>query len=388
MNKKLLVPAGFFLTAAMFWIAGCADDPSPVGLSILPSGDRVIVDSLSITATESFSEKAIPVSFTVAPQTIALGKVNGFESWGFIQFSGFPDFLSTATIQSAELRLHSSYHLGDSLGQLSLAIHKGLSDWNRLTFVYDSLSVPGIFDPSAVNVNLGSFGDTAAVTVPIDTSLVREWIMAVSDANFVNYGVILEPTNSTVIKGFRSVGWDSTSERPMLTVRYMMSGSVQVDTLVLTSSVDKFVAGAADTTFLQDSVLVTARGGAAYRGVVGFSLSSLPAHAAIHQAALDITVDAASSEFTSNEHDSLFALFAGVRNPVQYSTLVSIPGKKVYRFPVTEFVQAMVQGVGEPRIRISVLDEENMVGAFAINGSAAVDPSLRPKLTILFSRTR
>ncbi len=379
--------AGALVLASTSSFVGCADDPSPVGSFLLPQGDRISVDSAIVLATESSAEKAIPFSFANSRQVIAIGKSGAFASWGFLRFSGIPDSLSTATVQSAEIRLQALYHLGDSLGQLSFTIHKALQDWNRTSFIYDSLATPGIYDPSGSAVNLGSFGDAAVVQFPIDTALVREWALATLDTNYRNHGVVLEPTNTTVIKGFRSFEADSTADRPVLTIRYMMSGSAQVETLIVSNDADKFVAGASDTTFLRDSSLVAVRGGAAYRGVLGFNLSSIPKQSAIHRALLDVTVDAATSTLTSNEHDSLFALYGGVPNPVQPSTVVLESGRKVYRFSVTEFVQAMVRGA-DPRIRLSSFDEENSVGQFMINGSASADPALRPKLTVLFSPTR
>ena len=368
-------------------LSGCADDPSPVGSFLLPRGDLVSVDSVIIIAGKSSGEKAAPFSFTALRSTFALGKSEGFEAWAFLRFLGFPDSLSNATLQSAEIRLQTLYHVGDSLGSVSLSVHRALGEWNRDSFVFDSLT-PGIYDLSGSNLNLGSFGDNESVLFPLDTAFVREWVRSVSDTSFKNFGVILEPTNSTVIKGFHSGTSDSVAQRPTLTIRYIMSGSAQVDTLVLSSVLDKFVAGMSDATFLSDSTLVPARGGAAYRGVIGFDVSPVPAHAAVHRAFLDLTLDNISSRRASNRPDSLLALYGGVLNPIQIGAPISQTGGPVYRFNVTEFVQAMVRGIGDSNIRLSVFDEENTVGLFMIHGSAAADPAVRPKLTVLYSPTR
>ena len=376
------------VTTFMFMLAGCADDPSSVGSFLLPRSDLVGVDSVIIISGETYGEKAVPFSFTAIRSTLAVGKSESFEAWTFLRFSGFPDSLNNAAIQTAEVGLRTTYHLGDSLGTVSFSVHKTIFDWNRETFVFDSLTNPGIFDPSGSNQNLGSLGDGESVLFPLDTAIVREWIRSVSDTTYKNFGVVLQPTNSTVIKGFRSGRADSAAERPVLTIRYIMNGSAQVDTLVLTTVLDKFVAGMADTTFLRDSTLVPARGGTAYRGVIGIDVSAIPVHAAVHRAFLDLTFDNVSSRRASNQHDSLLALYGGVRNPIQIGAPISGTGNQVYRFNVTEFIQAMVRGIGDSRIRFSVYDEENTVGLFMMHGAAAIDPALRPKITVLYSPTR
>ncbi len=369
------------ITAVMMISSGCADDPSPVGSSLLPPGDVVAVDSLVIVAGKSSGEKAIPYPFTANRTTIALGDSGGFEAWTFLHFSGFPDSLGNATFLSADVRLQQVYQIGDSLANLSFLVHKAIGDWNRSTFVFDSLATPGIYELNGSGKTLSPTGEFS-----VDTAFVREWARSVTDTAFKNFGIVLEPQAGSAIKGFQSGAVDSVELRPTLTIRYLMSGSAQEDTLILNTVIDKFVAGMADTTLLRDSVLVPISGGAAYRGVVGIDVSSIPAHAAIHRAYLDLTFDAASSHVASNQQRSLLALYAGVLNTVQTSeTLTSNPS--VYRFNVTEFVQAMVRGGGTD-IRFAVEDEANTVGIFLMHGAAAPNTALRPKITVLYSPTR
>lgn len=382
---KSIALAGILATSTLA-VSGCADDPSPVGSFLLPGSDLVSVDDTTIVVRQTSGEKAVPFSFTTLRSTIALGKSEGFEAWAFLHFFGLPDSLNNATLQSAEVRLQKVYYVGDSLGTLSLSVHKALSEWNRDSFVFDSLSTPGIFDPSGSSPSIVE--DNESIHFSVDTTIVREWIKAVSDTSRRNFGIALEPkAGSTVIRGFRSGSTDSVNERPVLTIRYIMSGSARVDTLVVTSVLDKFVAGMSDTTFLRDSTLVPARGGAAYRGVISVDVSPVPAHAAIHNATLDLTFDGASSRLAQGQQRSLLALYGGVLNPIQTGDPLS-SDSTVYRFNVTEFVQAMVRGVGDSKIRLAVHDEENSVSLFMMHGSAAADPAKRPKITILYSRTR
>src|SRR3972149_454134 len=176
-------------------LSGCADDPSPVGSFLLPRGDLVSVDSVIIIAGKSSGEKAVPFSFTALRSTFALGKSEGFEAWAFLRFFGFPDSLNNATIQSAEISLQTLYSLGDTSSSVSLTIHRARSDWNRDSFVFDSLNT-GIYDPGS-NVDLGTLGSSVRASLPLDTTIVREWIRSVSDTSYKNFGIVLEPAPSS-----------------------------------------------------------------------------------------------------------------------------------------------------------------------------------------------
>ena len=72
---------------------------------------------------------------------------------------------------------------------------------------------------------------------------------------------------------------------------------------------------------------------------------------------------------------------------MQISESVADSGQGYFRFNVTEFVSAMVRGA-DPQISLGVYEEENTVDLFRIFGSAATNPDKRPRLTVLYSRTR
>jgi len=381
LRKRLIV---IWMLAAAATLSGCMDDPSSVGAGLIPASDLLQIDTVVVASTSSHSEKAAPLSFMNLPTTFAVGKSENFEAWSLIQFTGFSDTLNRIAIQGADLHLRAVYHLGDSLGQFSLAMHTMLTDWNRISFVYDSLLAPGTFDASSTPFNLGSIGDTDEVVLPLDTALVMTWFRAAADTTYRNFGIVLEPTNSTVIKGFASYGADYS---PYLEVRYADATSGLTDTLHLGTSIFKTAAGMADTSAFTDSTLLFARGSAAYRGVVNFNASVIPSHALIHRAYLEVHTDPAASRFGSNHHDSLYALFANTLNPVQISESVADSGQNYFRFNVTEFVSAIVRGA-DPQISLGVYEEENTVELFRIFGSAATNPDKRPRLTVLYSRTR
>lgn len=369
-------------------ISGCMDDPSPVGSQLIPDGDLLQIDTVAIVANISYSEKAEPISFANTPATFGIGKSESFEAWGLLGVVGIPDTLAGLNMQSAELSLRGMYHLGNP-GPLSLNLHKASVDWNRPSFVYDSLMAPGTFEASSTPFDATINVDTATVVIPLDTALVRSWFQSVTDTTVKNYGLVIEPRDPTgMIMGFANTSSGDASFWPVVRVLYKDATTGSTDTLVLTGVITRFVAGMADTTGLKDSTLLTTRAGAAYRSVVGFDIATIPAHALVHRAYLDVHTDSVSSRFASVHHDSLHALFLNTLNPIQISQPFADSGQNFYRFNVTEFVQAMVHGSGSPQIILAAYDEEGTVELFRIFGSAAADQSKRPRLTVLYSATR
>jgi len=379
---------GFFQKRFFFPVAcsalllqACVNEPGTVGSGIIPASDLTQADTLALSATRSYGLSSVSDSLTL-PLVIAVGKTANLEAWGLVMFDGFASVFDSIAVQSVELRLRATYHLGDSLGQFSLAVRKALASWQGSTFKYSDLRQPGFYEePARSTHTLGAIGDTADIVIPLDTALVNEWFK--TDSTNPNFGIVLEPTNTTVIKGFVT---------PQLYVIYQHPDSSTADTVTFSAPVGdyRFVAAAADTTFLQDSTLIQVRGGAAYRGIAEFDIAALPRFSAIHRALLEVFADAPGSDFSSAVSDSLIALFSDELGLVARIEAVSEvsegTGQKIYTFNITSFTQLWVQGFGIPRIGLRTYNERNGVDGFSVHGAAATD-SLRPRLRIIYSST-
>jgi hypothetical protein len=374
----------FFLPAAFFVLLmqACVNEPGKVGSGLIPVSDLTQADTVALAATRSYGLSSIADTLTV-PLVIAVGKTADLEAWGLVVFDGFASFFDSIDVQTAELRLHTSYHLGDSLGQFSLDVRKALASWQGSTFTFDDLRQPGFYeDPPRSTHMLGSIGDTADIAIPLDTALVNTWFRA--DSSNPNFGIVLEPTNATVIKGFVT---------PQLYIVYQHPDSSSADTATFSAPVGdyKFLAAAADTAFLQDSTLIQLRGGAAYRGVMEFDISGLPRFSAIHRALLEVSANEAGADFSSAVSDSIKAMFSdnlGLVARFEAPSEVTITGgQKIYSLNITSFVQFWVQGVGVPKVGLRVFSERNGVDGFSLHGSAAADSLLRPRLRIIYSST-
>ncbi|HEX9615456.1 MAG TPA: hypothetical protein VGA55_08105, partial [Bacteroidota bacterium] len=340
-------------------------------------------DTLTLTATNSVGVASVPDSF-IAWTTVALGRSGSFETWGIVRFDGFSEALANITVKTAEIHLRAFYHLGDSSGQISVATRKVLKNWRSFDLTHRTIQEPGFFEnPPRGFTDLGSIGDTADIVIPLDTALVNTWFR--SDTTNPNYGIILEPTNMRVIKGFLT---------PELYLIYTLPDSVEADTstVVAVSGDYGFVAGASDTTFLADSATINVRSGAAYRGIVSFDTSALPDFSAVHRALLEVSAVIPQSDFSSSVRDSLLALFVDKLGFIEalesLSEVNTGTGTKTYTFNVTNMVQFWVQGLGVPRLGIRTFNERNAVDGFTLYGSAAADTTLRPRLSIIYSTTR
>lgn len=393
MLRSVLVQASLFVILC----AGCADEPTSVGSRLLPTSDFLKADSTIIPAAASSSVRARPIEF-IDRIRITIGKNGSTESWGLLLF-GFADSLKDVVVQEAVVKLRTNYHFGDSLGQFSVAVRKALRNWTIVSFTYDSLRASGAYEPTAIpGQNFGSIGDTSDIALTIDTAVVGSWLRNINEAENKNFGLVVEPTNALVIKGFVSSSPANISvQKPTLEIRYTRPGSMAVDTVRIAASADRFLASSSDTSFTTDSTNSSIRNGLAYRGKLDFNISSIPAHAGILKASLEVTANGAGSAIYSA--DSLLAIFMTEFGfpettpelrfpPAALSEVLTSGGQKVYRFHVTEFVQAWVRSYPVRSIAIAGLTEANSLDVFGIHGAASPTAAFRPRLVITYSAPR
>ena len=235
-------------------------------------------------------------------------------------------------------------------------------------------------------VNAGTVGDTATISIPLDTAVVRQWLNSPLDTVVTNWGVLLKPTNSSVIKGFATSIASDVSYRPQLVARYIRSGLTRIDTLKLTGSVEAFTASTNNTSWLFDSTRISVHNGLASRGFVDFNISSLPPRSTIHKAVLELTLDPAASQFNSHTRDSLFAYFVDTTGVLAGSGILSEPpktnGQKVYQFQITNFVQFWSRNSSLPKIAVGGYSEAYSLDSFVFYG---VQSMIKPKLIVTFS---
>lgn len=381
---------------AGLFLLSCVEEPDPVGLSVIPPGDFVTIDSTAVRARRSYS--AFAITGTKLTPRISVGKADDMESWLFVRFTQYPASLVDARILGAELSLRTTYHFGDSTGPLRFLVREALMNWYGDSLTLDSIKLGAYLGPTATpEVALGSVGDDSTITFELDTSLVSSWFTTVGGTIPENLGIALEPTSVGVIRGFGSFAAPS-GYRPQLLIRYLGIASTEPDTAILTSGLARYVAGVSGDPWASDSTVLFVRNGIAYRPIVGFDVDwtrvpELPPDAAIHNAVLELTLDPARSRFNSHTRDSVLAVYVDEIGYVESYFRVSNPpstvnGRTVYTIALTNFVQRWVIDRSVSTIAISGLTENSTFDTFAFYGTAAADTTVRPRMNIIYSPPR
>ena len=375
-----------FCSFFVFLIAGCAETPSQVGAKLLPGKDLLRVDTATVWAIASTSQPVI--IGTASSPRLLLGKVNTIESWGLIRFASLPDTILLLPFISAQLNLRTIYHFGDSLAPFSVTVHNVLMNWSSDSLTMDSLKAPGFYESNPRGTgSFGSVGDTVTITIPLDTAMIRKWGTS-SDSITTNFGLLLRPTNSGVVKGFGTFSQTDETLWPQLVLLFRGSGDV-IDTLTVNTGSDRFVATGPAPSWPSDSTHVYVQNGFAYRGAIDFDVSALPAHAAIHKATLQLTSDQSRNQFNYFTVDSLRAYFVDSSGlAITYLESISagaqIGTAKVYQITVGSFIQRWVAGTGKRRLIIAGFEEWSALDLFSLYGAGA-SKALKPKLTIYYS---
>jgi hypothetical protein len=376
----------FFTILFVLFIVGCAETPTPVGAGLLPTNDFLRLDTTAVSATRSYNGTVLPTT-SISPRVL-VGSVDNFQCWGIYRFSLLPDSIKSIPIVSAELVLRTIYHFGDSLAPFSMTVHQILMNWATDSLTIDSLRAPGFYRTSPSGVwNPSSIGDTSTLTIPLDTTMIRSW-GTINDTTLKNFGVLLRPTNNGVVKGFGSFMVSNPALGPKLLLR-LRNAAGTIDTLSLTIGGQRYVTTGLNPAWASDSTHLWIQSGGASRGYLEFDVSSIPLHAAVHKATLELTLDAQRSKFNYFTVDSAYVYFTGddgttLSYIVGVGTPVQVGTSKVYQFPVGAFVQRWVRGAVLKRMAIAGFDENFALDLLSFYGAQS-NKAVKPKLTIVYS---
>jgi len=203
-----------------------------------------------------------------------------------------------------------------------------------------------------------------------------------------NFGFVLKPTNSRVMKGFGSFTISDAAMLPKLLLRFSdVAGNI--DTLLVAVGTHRFVTTGPNPLWPSDSTHLYVMNGTSSRGYVEFDISNLPIHAAVHKAILELTPDTRLTQTNFFTVDSLEAFFTGddgaTLNYISASGgPVQVGSSRVYQFSLGSFVQRWLRGAKVHRIAIAGYTESAAIDLFAFYGTSA-NAAWRPKLTVIYS---
>lgn len=398
-----------FLFILLTCLIGCNEDPSIVGVGLLPKSDFAAPQTDTIYATGHTTEQAM--LFTGSIDRVMLGKNADCEAWMLIKFN-LPDTMKGITITSATISLKTMYHFGDATGTLWFDLYHVKRDWTGDSIAYnDSLfattTSSNYYDnnsPIAPNTSFNSPDDTSWVSFDIPSTEVSQWfILANSDSS--NQGLLLKPnptSSNNMIKGFYSFyASDTVSVYPVLTVQYKDTNGYP-NTFVTSNGAAKYLAHA--NTTLQNKFndrsdsLSYVQNGISYRATFHFDtlVTHLrPSTVLLHSAYIEVTLNSSSSIFNLNRTyltDSLYAYFVLPDSTIYTSSITLSETNEqnhVYKFKVNSFVQAWLKNPSLiKKIFITGVNESLTFDRFALYGNNAALVSERPRLIITYSTSK
>jgi len=377
----------------LFMILGCNDTPNSVGKGVQNSSDYGVVHVDTFYATDHSSVSSLLSTSSV--DRFMLGQYKTYQSWICLKFYLWPDSLYGAKITSATIQLKGVSHFGDSLAQLSFSVHRAMSDLFRSdSLTFDSLnmntvnSVKGVYyNSSPLSVQtVVPVGDTESISIKIlDTAMVREWVSVLTDTMDLNDGLVLRPTNSSVIRGFYSCNIPDTSLQPTLYIDYIdtngnaMSYSHKV-------GLSKYVATVNQANLITDNNLIYIQNGISYRGLVSYDSLLTAWPVSIHRAVLQVT-EYASAYVT---HDSLYALSvgpSGVSDGISFSLSqrsADSSGHPMYSFEIRPIAIRMLSNASIRKVALSGYSESTSFDLFKLYGTGA----FKPRFIITYSVQR
>ena len=296
--------------------AGCAEDPTSVGVGLLPSSDLPVFSVDTLQAAGVGTTRGIPLTHRLDldvsrwnPEHLFVGGVQTLTSGSFIRFEKLPDSLTGIAVTGADLILVPTVAVGDTTLSPNFTAHRPLKSWLGDSLSSDSLTLqPGVYyDPSSLPLGVGTgIVDTLGVAIPLDTALVGGWFVTTVDSGTSNLGVYLRGTSNGVIRGYGSFMNLTEAKRPRLRIKYTKNGVA--GSTVLPSGSSRFLADLPQADLVVDPTKLYVQAGVSYRGTVSFDISALPRPISVSECILELTLDSAASDRSSGP-DSLFAFY-------------------------------------------------------------------------------
>jgi hypothetical protein len=379
------------------WV-GCSEDPTSVGVGLLPTGDLPVFHVDTLPGVNLVSPaRAIPLTARIDgdvpqwyPQHLFVGGLQTLVSGAYLRFESIPDSLVGVTVDGADLLLMPTTAVGDTTLSAVFTMHRPLKRWFGDSLSADSLRLqPGVYVESASlppGVGAGST-DSGAVVVPLDPTFVSQWFATNVDTGVTNLGVYLRGTANGVIRGFGSAIHPTAAARPRVRVAYQKNGLP--GTIVMNASVSRFLADLPSSDLVLDPTRLYVQSGVSYRQTATFDLTALPRPSSVNDCLVELTLDSAASDLRGGP-DSLVAFYVENNNVILKgsavpSEVVSVGGRRVHTFRIPLYAQQWLRTGVAPRIVLAGFSESTTFSRYVFYGPSAA-PNLRPRIIVTYSK--
>jgi hypothetical protein len=392
------------LLSSFFIISfGCVEEANPVGAKLIPPKDAQVLKVDTLYATSHYTQY-VPSNNSGTDQFF-VGNYGPLTSWGLLRFPLFADTVFGGQILSASVRLKVISHQGDSLAEFSFIPYKLLESFGGDSLTFDSLQANPSFyyDPTPIGkiFSRSHIGNADYIDFSLDTAVVHRWFTSLADS--VNYGMLLMPTNTNVIKGFSSFNSYDSSFVPKLTVTYhpFVDSTQSIDitrtlTFEDTTSTSRYLPYLDSTSLNKDPKMLYVLAGIPYREVLTFKdVSRLPSPCIINSSTLKLAQNKKLTKLGGYVSDSLISTYLNDDGSTGNTFSTSIDSISsagtpdhphvVYSFDTRQEVQSWVEGyLKQPRIEIIGYNESSSFDLHVMYGSdtAAV---LLPRIIVTYS---
>lgn len=308
------------LALPLLFLAACQNDPDSTGVGIIPNEDIVgAVRFDSQRDSARVSGDAFGVVLPAYSSTmLSIGQADGYNASTLIRWQYMADTIGWAgRIVSARIRLHSlPYHVGARV-PITIDVREITSFWNSFTFTSDSLPALQLA-PGLKGSSTKTLADTDSIDIPIDTSMVRSWLVKVDSGVYYQIrGVLLQTSGSGIVQAFQSA---EGSHPPTLEIILEQNG--KLDTLYGQNLEDTYVTTGP---LPSEQHRIIMQGGAPRRGRLFFDVSAIPPSSIVNHVALYLHMDKNLSTDYYRSIDSLivFASLDSLKNTTSSSGIVT-----------------------------------------------------------------
>ncbi len=378
---------------ALLLLTACQNDPDPTGISLVPDADLIGAfkfDSRGDSA--SVRDAVYPFDMTHAASNIlSIGEADGYDSRAFLRWLALRDTIANGgRIVSAFIRLRSAaYHIGDVTASYRIEAREITSLWNSFALSTDSVFTRNHPSTEVMPAGIfeGGFGETDSIDIPLDSTLIRKWLVNSNSGNYaLNYGVLLQAPVSNVIRSFHAFDANEI-DRPQLIV--IMETANGLDTLYGESSDDTYLVNRAPQATADRLVL---EGSVSMRGKLHFDMSAIPPASIINHAVLYLTKDPALSTKYYRGADTVLVYESvdSTENTLNSSGLMSrtdseMPGVFISEgAPLTRAVQNWVNNKGNYGLILVSMNENTDLDRMALYGVNA-EADKRPRLVVHYT---
>ena len=391
MNKIKYVVFLAIFVGSLFYISGCEENPTSLGLNYIPPGDTIgtaLLDSQtdSMSITSYTKQKFINCYYS---PTSFIGNYQNYTARTLLRFFALPITYDSCSVLSAKLKLtFNNYYFRDSLGTVAFNIYP-LTD----TITYSSTTMDN-FNNSLIGSEVlasysGNFTDTNTITIPFDTAIVRQWLWLAQNSLYPyhNSGMIFVPTaGCNNIKGFINCTLLTVPDslKPQITAIVLKNG-VQ-DTLTFPYSESTNLTNAPTSVIPTNRIFVNS--GISYKSIINFDISKLPANVTVNQAILTLKIDQSNSFVfpNSDKRVGVSLLTDTAALTTDGYTYYSASGDSIYyNIIITPIIQRWNYNTANLGVVMSYIYEYESLNMFSFYTNSDQNINNRPRLKIRYT---